>query len=516
MGLLDCFPAMTRELYLIRLSGEITTKAPQTRIRFTKRLVRNLRDGLERAGIEASIDRRWSRIYVDAASPLAREVIGRTFGIQSYSPVERRPWTDLADVVDTGHELFHRAVAGKRFAVRARRSGDRKRIPFRSKDVARELGTALLPHAASVDLSHPEVTASLEIHEREAYYFLEKALGPSGLPLGTEGRALALVSGGFDSAVAAWMMLRRGVALDYVFFNLGGSAHELGVLRVMKVIAEQWSHGDRTRLHSVDFRPVVTAIQGRVTPRYWQVVLKRLMLRAAQTLGRQLHQNALVTGEAIGQVSSQTPQNLAAISAPIELPILRPLLGFNKEEIIDRCREIGTYELSSAVDEYCAILPKRPATKAAITTVDAEEAKVDPSVLETAVTGRTMRDLREIDPASLGAEALDLSQAGAGGRVPDGARLIDLRSRAAYDAWHPAEAEHMDFFQALKRFDDLGREATYVLYCEVGLKSAHLAEVMQKGGYRAFHVAGGVKELLRRETERDPLAAQLLSPALLS
>jgi len=506
---------MSRELYLIRLSGEITTKAPQTRIRFTKRLVRNLRDGLERAGVEASIDRRWSRIYVDATSPLAREVIGRTFGIQSYSPVDRRPWTDLSDVVDTGHEIFRRAVAGRRFAVRARRSGDRKRIPFRSKEVERELGAALLAYADSVDLDHPEVTASIEIHETEAYYFLEKVLGPSGLPLGTEGRALSLVSGGFDSAVASWMMLRRGVSLDYVFFNLGGTAHELGVLRVMKVIAEQWSHGDRARLYSVDFRPVVEALQSRVTKRYWQVVLKRLMLSAAESLARQLHDNALVTGEAIGQVSSQTPQNLAAISAPIELPILRPLLGFNKEEIIDRCREIGTYELSSAVDEYCAILPKRPATKASITTVDAEEAKLDPAILETAVTGRTVRDLREIDPSSLGAEALDLSRAGADGAIPEGAHVIDLRSRAAYRAWHAAEATHMDFFHALAHFQELDRGETYVLYCEVGLKSAHLAELMQQAGYRAFHVPGGVKDLLRRETESDPLAAQLLSPALL-
>jgi len=506
---------MTRELYLIRLSGEITTKAPQTRIRFTKRLVRNLRDGLDRAGIEASIDRRWSRIYVDAASPLAREVIGRTFGIQSYSPVERRSWQSLDDVVSTGHELFREAVAGKRFAVRARRSGNRKQIPFRSKDVERELGAALLAAADSVDLSHPEVTASIEIHERRAYYFLEKVLGPSGLPLGTEGRALSLVSGGFDSAVASWMMLRRGVSLDYVFFNLGGSVHELGVLRVMKVLAEQWSHGDRARLYSVDFRPIVEALQSGVTKRYWQVVLKRLMMRAAESLARKLHDNALVTGEAIGQVSSQTPQNLAAISAPIERPILRPLLGFNKEEIIDRCREIGTYELSSAVDEYCAILPKRPATKAAITTVDAEEVKVDPAILEEAVAARTVHDLREVDPATLGTDALGLAQAGTGGAIPEGALLLDLRSRAAYDAWHPPEALHRDFFHALKHFDELDRDETYVLYCEVGLKSAHLAELMQQAGYRAFHLPGGVKDLLRRETERDPLAAQLLSPALL-
>ena len=208
---------MASQLYLIRLSGEITTKASRTRIRFSKRLVRNLAHGLDGAGLEASIDRQWSRIYVEVEEPagtgpghLAGQVIGRTFGIQSYSPVERRPWRSLDDLVDQGHELFRDAVTGKSFAVRARRSGDRKLMPFRSKDVERELGAALLPHAREVDLDHPEVTAAVEVHEREAYFFREKLPGPAGLPLGTESRALSLVSGGFDSAVASWMMLRRG------------------------------------------------------------------------------------------------------------------------------------------------------------------------------------------------------------------------------------------------------------------------------------------------------------------
>jgi len=503
---------MTRELYLVRLSGEITTKASQTRLHFTKRLVRNLRAGLRRAGVEHTIERRWSRIYVEAEQvggvSLAGEVIRRTFGVQSCSRVERRPWRDLADVVETGHELFRDAVAGRSFAVRARRSGDRRQIPFRSQQVERELGALLLPAARKVDLGDPEITVSIEIHEQEAYYFVDRTLGPSGLPLGTESRALSLVSGGFDSAVASWMMLRRGVRLDYVFFNLGGTVHELGVLRVMKVIAEQWSHGDRPRLHSIDLRPVVLEIQSKVTSRYWQVVLKRLMLRAAEELAHELRHTTLVTGEAIGQVSSQTPQNLASISRPIELPILRPLLGFNKEEIIDRARAIGTFELSSAVDEYCAILPKRPATRASVTAVDEEEAKLDAEILRQAVSGRTVHDLGRLDASQLGGEELEI------GEIPDDARVLDLRSRAAYEAWHWPGAEHTDFFQALKRFEELDRAPTYVFYCEVGLKSAHLAEVMQQAGYRAFHVPGGVKDLLRREREKDPLRAHLLAPVV--
>jgi thiamine biosynthesis protein ThiI len=507
-------PSPRRQLYLLRLSGEVTTKAPRTRARFTTRLIQNLEDGLRSAGIGFELDRQWSRIYVDADEAgmpgVAGEVIRRTFGVHSHSPVERRPWRELADVVAAGLEIFRTEVAGRTFAVRARRSGDRTLVPLRSKDVEIELGAALLRHARKVDLGHPEVTASVEVHPREAYFFREKVRGPAGLPLGTEDRALSLVSGGFDSAVASWMMLRRGVGLDYAFFNLGGTAHELGVLRVMKVIASEWSHGERPRLFSMDFRPVVADLQARVTPRYWQVVLKRLMLRAAQALARELRLGALVTGEAIGQVSSQTPQNLAVISRPIELPILRPLVAFNKEEIIDRSREIGTYELSSAVDEYCAILPKKPATRASLRVVEAEEGELDPGVLARAVAERRELDLRGLDPSEIGAEALSIDE------VPPGARLVDLRAKAAYDAWHPAGAEHLDFFQALKRRGSFDRDATWVFYCEVGLKSAHLAEVLQAEGLRAYHLPGGVRDLMRRETAADPLAAQLLAPALLS
>jgi tRNA uracil 4-sulfurtransferase len=504
-----------RRIYLLRLSGEVTIKAPRTRARFARRLARNLATGLADAGVDATLEREWSRIFVHAREEVpgaAGEVIGRTFGLQSYSPAERREWSDLADLVAAGVEVFGDTVEGKSFAVRARRSGDRGEIPLRSKDVEIELGSALLPRARRVDLSNPEVTARVEVHAGHAYFFRDKVRGPAGLPLGTESRALSLVSGGFDSAVASWMMLRRGVALDYVFFNLGGAAHRLGVLRVMKVIASQWSHGDRPSLYEIDFRPLVLEIQAKVTTRYWQVVLKRLMLVAAERLAGEMRggaPSALVTGEAIGQVSSQTPQNLAAIARPIEMPVLRPLLGFNKEEIIDRSKAIGTYELSSAVDEYCAILPRRPATRATVRALDAQVAEIDPAIVLRALAERKTIDLRALDPAELGSEELEIDT------VPEDARLVDLRSRPAFDAWHAGGAEHMDFFEALKGYRHLPKEGTWVFYCEVGLKSAHLAEVMQAEGFRAFHVAGGAREMLRRETEDDPLAASLLSPAFL-
>jgi thiamine biosynthesis protein ThiI len=475
---------------LVRFSGDISTKARNTRKRFLQRLSENLEDALASAGIQGRVERTWSRITVETEDPAAVNLCTRVFGVQSVSPVERRQWTDLDDLLAQAHELFAERVEGRSFAVRARRSGRKlQSIPFRSGDVERELGTLLLAHARKVDLSNPEVTAALEIHPGHVDLFTDRVAGPGGLPLGVGGRALSLVSGGFDSGVASWQMLKRGLALDYLFFNLGGLAHEVGVLRVMKVIADQWSHGHRPQLISVDLRPAVEAMQQTVTPRYWQIVLKRLMMRAADLVADQLGHVALVTGEAVGQVSSQTLQNLAVIDAGSRHLVLRPLVGSNKDEIVSLTRSIGTFDLSAAVGEYCAILPKYPATSSRLEVIERQEAGLDFAQLDKAVAVRQQFDLRGLDVGGIGAEQLETSE------VPEGAAVIDLRSKPAYDSWHFPDALHLEYGQALTAYASFRRDTAYVLYCEVGLKSAHLAELMQAEGFDARHFRGGVRQI---------------------
>jgi thiamine biosynthesis protein ThiI len=485
-------------VFLLRLSGELGTKARVTRAQFVTRLVRNVRDALARAGIEANVVRRHERVRVEAADPAAEAVLARVFGLQSLSKVERRPGAALGEVVASGLELFRDAVRGRRFAVRARRVGE-ARPPFTARDVEVALGEALRPFAARVDLDHPEVTVHLELYEGDAWFFRERVPGPGGLPLGSSGRAVALVSGGFDSAVAAWQMQRRGVALEHVFCNLGGAAHELGVLRVMKVVAERWSAGMRSRLHAVDFAAVAAELRERCEARYWQVLLKRQMLRAAERVARERRALAIVTGEAVGQVSSQTLGNLAVISQATALPILRPLVGANKDEIIALAEKIGTAALSAVVQEYCAMVPRRPATAAALDAILAEEARLDPAVLERAVAGRRVFDLDALDPEAHGVPELEVET------IPPGATVIDLRSRAAHRAWHWPGALQLDLGPALQAYPSFDKEKNYVLYCEFGLKSAHLAELMRRSGFAAFHVKGGTKRLM--ELARADLAA---------
>ena len=497
------------QLFVVRLAGEIAVKGRGTRLHFLHRLQGNLESALATTGMPYRVERDWSRLLVTAPPAAALEVLPQVFGVSSLSAVERRSWRTLDDVVAAGEQLYADRVAGRTFAVRTRRGGDKRFIPFRSADVDRALGARLRPLAARVDLDHPQVTVHVEVRAGEALFSTDAVAGPGGLPLGTEGRALALVSGGYDSAVAAWLMLKRGVRLDYLFCNLGGGAHRDGALGVMKLVAERWSFGYRPKLHAVDLQPMVERLREQTDPRYWQVVLKRLMLHAANLVARQTRAEALVTGEAVGQVSSQTLRNLRAIDEVAELPVLRPLAAADKEEIVALARRIGTAELSATVAEYCALQAQRPATHAKVGAVRAEEAKLDLEELAAAVLTREVIDLKGLDLATLGDPALAIDA------IPADAAVVDLRSREAFAGWHWPGAERRDYFAALHDWRGLDRGRRWVFYCEVGLKSAHLAELMRGGGFQAWHVRGGVRELLRQTTAEDPALKALLSPALL-
>lgn len=515
---------------LLRFSGDLTTKGDATRRRMTSRLVENLRASIKASGRTGRVLRDRNRVFVELAplpppltdeqdEPVAAppgpgagpdatpapatpaapipdddemaERLGRVFGVQSVSVTERVRWSTLEDVVRAGERFGAEPVKDRRFAIRARRVGDRHKTKLRSAEVERELGEVLRPLASRVDLTNPEVRIFVEIDPEYAYFFVAKHRGAGGLPLGTEGRAVSLISGGFDSPVASWRLLRRGIALDYVFCNLGGRPHELETLRIAKLLADRWQSGTRPRFHSVDFDPVSREIQAKVTMRYWQVILKRMMLRAAEAVAESWEASAIVTGEAIGQVSSQTLQNLTVIEHGARWPVLRPLVGNNKDEIIAESKIVGTHDLSAKVGEYCAIVPSRPATHAKLADILAEEAKLDPSVLAQAIESRIHFNLAEIDLEAWNAADLSTSE------LTSEDVVIDLRAKAAYTAWHYPNALFLDFPNALRAYASFDPNQSYVLYCEFGLKSAHLADLMRRAGLRATHISGGLREAQR-------------------
>lgn len=473
---------------MLRLSGEVATKARGTRAHFQRRLADNLRDALEAHGLEGTVREEWSRMYVEGEEGVL-EVARRVFGFSSLSRIEGSCEADLDAIVVTGRRLYADRVRGRTFAVRTRRSGEH---PFHSVDVNRELGTALNP-GATVDLDEPEVEVRVEVRDDRARLFSGRTEGPGGLPLGVQGRGVALISGGYDSAVAAWMCLRRGVELDYVFCNLGGGAYRRMTTEVALVLARRWSYGTRPTLHVLDFGPVVEAMRRDVKPAYLQVVLKRLMYRAACRVASEVDADVVVTGEAVGQVSSQTLSNLRAIDEAADRPVLRPLLGFDKHEIIDRAREIGTRDLSARIREYCALVPDHPVTASTPERAREQEERLDPELLEAALAGRDRLDLATLRPEDVVTANLFLE------RVPGEARVVDIRTPAEYAEWHWPGAERVDEEDLAAEARELDPEAVYLLYCERGTRSARLAERLQREGLEAYSYRGGAPALRRAE-----------------
>lgn len=328
------------------LAGELGIKGRPTRAHMVNELIRN---------VSATVRLRSWRAY---GGTLVLEVDGdlsalsRVFGIAHYSAATPVKYEDLQDLTRKASALVVEDVRGRRFAVRARRAGGEDR--FTSTDVNRELGAALLQASAGVDLESPEVTVYVDIVERGlAYVHTGLAEGARGLPVGVAGRTVALVSGGIDSPVATWMIMKRGVVPLVLNLSIGGEEHRRAVLEEVRAL-RAWSGRHDIKVFFVDGIPVMKGL-AEVRRELRVVTLKRVLYRLAEALAIREGAHSITTGESLSQVSSQTMWNLEAEEHGIELPVLRPLIAMDKDEIAEVARRIGTYSVSAKVPEYCAI-----------------------------------------------------------------------------------------------------------------------------------------------------------------
>ncbi|MCF6192595.1 MAG: THUMP domain-containing protein, partial [Candidatus Hydrothermae bacterium] len=220
---------MTAE-YLLRY-GELVLKSRRVRDRMIRRLLANLEDAFRREGIPYALQRRWDRLILQTSHPEAAErILSHLFGLRSFSRVQRDTPDSMEVLVERAEAYFREAVQGRTFAVRARRTHD---VAWSTRQLERLLGARLVAAGGRVNLDRPEVTCHVDLRTDEVWYYFERNEAPGGLPLGVEPRALALVSGGYDSPVAAWRVMRRGVPLDFLFVALGGCAHLAPVLEVL-------------------------------------------------------------------------------------------------------------------------------------------------------------------------------------------------------------------------------------------------------------------------------------------
>jgi thiamine biosynthesis protein ThiI len=359
-------------LILIRYAGEIGIKG-KNRHYFVKRLRRNLRDALKRHEIEGKVWSEGQRVYAevrDAARDAALSAFSRVFGIASISPVERVP-SELVAIRAQGLALAERAGldASMSFRVQTRRAD--KSFPHISPEVNRLVGSTIYDAThARVDLSdNADVTIGIEIRSQGTLIYGQVLPGQGGLPLGSQGRVFVLLSGGIDSPVAAWLMMRRGCGVIPLHFAQS-EVERQKALENCRVL-ERWSYGWQIKPIFVDqgdlLEPIVSQLAEIGRERWTCVFCKRAMIAKAAELAPTYYVQALVMGDSLGQVASQTLGNLVAISYGAELPVLRPLIAYNKVEIIDLARRIGTFEVSTQDAAGCPFLPDRPVTSADLT-----------------------------------------------------------------------------------------------------------------------------------------------------
>jgi thiamine biosynthesis protein ThiI len=334
-------------LVLIREAGEIGIKSPRTRARMEAVLINNIKKVLNVKKVEKD----GGILIIDTEDDLNK--LKKIFGVASFSPIIRLEFKNLEELITLSKEVFKDKVKGKKFAVRVRRVGNHS---FTSLDVARLLGAELYPYSNGVDLKNPDIEVYIDIRDYKAYLYSEIIKGPKGLPVGTSGKTVVLFSGGFDSPVATWFMMKRGNLPIILNFILGGKLHKELVLKEVEVLRE-WSGGNTLTVFFIDGIRVQASLS-KIEPRIRVVVLKRVMYRTAEILAKKFGIHSITTGESLSQVSSQTVWNLEATEYGISLPIFRPLIGFDKDEIISYAKIIGTYEISSRLPEYCVISTK--------------------------------------------------------------------------------------------------------------------------------------------------------------
>lgn len=345
---------------------------------FIKRLVRNIRDAtpdLDVHDVRPLMGRIEVSLGPDAQHEQVRARLAGVFGIANFSRAGRAPLDLDAIAAQILKDLG--PANPPSFRVSARRAD--KRFPLTSPQIEREVGGRIKEARGwTVNLDEPAFTIHVEALTDEAFYSFGKEPGPGGLPVGSSGRVACLLSGGIDSPVAAWRMMRRGCRVQFVHFHSYPILSRASQEKARELARTLTRFQFRTRLFLVPFGHIQQKVVLAVAPPLRVVIYRRLMMRIAEHLARQHRAQALVTGDVVGQVASQTLENMSAIGSVVTLPVLRPLVGMDKEEIIGEAQRLRTYPISIVPDQDCCTLftPRHPATKAKPEDVERAEAEL--------------------------------------------------------------------------------------------------------------------------------------------
>jgi len=477
--------------FIIKLFPEIMIKSESVRKRFVKILTSNIRNVLTKYDDTVAVIKHWDYIEVrskiDANLPMLIEQLQRIPGIHHFLQVEEKPFANLHEIFEQTLSDVASQLENKTFCVRVKRKGKHE---FNSLEAERYIGGGLNQHIASakVQLKNPDVTVRIEIEDDKMMLVRARYEGIGGYPIGTQEDVLSLISGGFDSGVSSYMLLRRGSRVHYCFFNLGGAAHEIGVKQMAYHIWQRYGSSHKVRFVAINFEGVVGEILENVDNGQMGVVLKRMMVRAASKIAQRFDIQAIVTGEALGQVSSQTLTNLRLIDEAADVLVLRPLITHDKEQIIAMAKHIGTDDIAKSMPEFCGVISKNPTVKAIKAKIEQEEGNFNFAVLESAVENAQYLDIRQIAEQT----EKDVVSVDAVSVLGANDVIIDIRSPEEIDE-NPLHIENqamiqLPFYKLSSQFAELDQSKHYVLYCERGVMSKLQALYLKESGFNNVSV----------------------------
>ncbi len=462
--------------FILKLFPEIMVKGSSAKRQMVGQLYNNLLKMLGRFSDDINVRKFSDKIEV--VTPIefvveVRQLLLDTPGIeQVLEALQFDKMNTLDEIKVKVGEVMHHEIAGKRFVVRAKRSGSHD---FRSTELEQTVGGYMLATYPShgVDLHHPEVTIRIELINNQLNIITTKHEGLAGFPLGTQGDILSLMSGGFDSTVASYLTMKRGMKTHFIFFNLGGVAHEIGVKQVALYLWSKFGSSHKVKFVSVPFDDVLTEIFASTHETYMGVTLKRLMLLAAEKVANEMEIDALLTGESVAQVSSQTLRNLALIDQVTNKLILRPLATMNKPEIIDIANTIGTRRFAESMPEYCGVISKNPITHGSYKRMEREAKRFDYTVLDKAIENAQHINVDEILDDVTNNTAIEVVH-----ELNDEFVVIDIRAEDECIETS-CESIKIPFHRLKSEFKKLPKDKEYLLYCEKGIMSQLHAQYLR-------------------------------------
>lgn len=452
--------------FILRYGREIIIKSRPVRKRFTKVLFTNIKNSLAqldtKMNIFYSFDRLDLEIFDEQKALEAIEILRKIPGIELFSIVNTYDFETLEDVKEKAIEYFADKIANKTFVVRVKRTWTHI---FSSLQAEREIGGALLAHSnnSKVKLINPDFTVNIEIIKNKFHLVVDTIKATWGYPVWVQERVISLISGWFDSSISSYLMSKRWVRVDYLFFNLWWVSHEIWVKQISKYLWQNFSSSYKAKFISVDFEKLTYEIATKIENKYKGIILKILMYKIAEMVANKWYHYAMVTWESIGQVSSQTLVNMAVIDSFVNTLVLRPLLTYNKQEIIEIAKDIGTYNFSISMPEYCWMISVNPTTEARLEALQKEFEKIDKDLIIETFENIKISDIRNVFTQETVSEIEKVTEL-------TGEIIIDIREKEKREK-NPLKLEkneilNIPFYEINSKFPKLKQDKNYLFYCD--------------------------------------------------